>query len=287
MAAALNSLRALASPIKELIADVTVTAPKDVTGPKAEVVEKDSASPPPEAKPTRTIVRIMTAPPKTTPTQFPSVEQIIDHYVNAIGGRAALEKLNSRVSVGTVELQTMGLTGTAEMYEQAPNKSTLIINVDGMGTIQQTYDGSTAWLQDPLDGFVKFPPAVAARIGSEATFSRDRRLRESSADLAVTAKEKIDGREVFVVRSKSLPSAEVWFFDVENGLLLRRGRTSYGDYREVDGVKLPFKVTDETSYGFGVVVHLNEIKHNVPIDQSKFMEIPDCFTRPEQSWIKK
>jgi hypothetical protein len=287
MAAALNSLRALANPIKELIAEVTVTAPKVVADPKSEVVEKDSAPPPPEAKPARTIVRIGTIPPVTTPTQFPPVEQIIDHYVNAIGGRAALEKLNSRVSFGTVELQTMGLTGTAEMYEQAPNKSTLIINVEGMGTIQQTYDGSTAWLQDPLDGFIKFPPAVAARIGSEATFSRDRRLRESSADLAVTAKEKIDGREVFVVRSKSFPSAEAWFFDVENGLLLRRGRTSFEDYREVDGVKLPFKLTDDSSYGFGVVVRLNEIKHNVPIDRSKFIEIPDCFTRPEQSWIKK
>jgi carboxyl-terminal processing protease len=287
MAAALNSLRALANPLKELIADVTVTAPKVVRDPKSEVTEDDSVPPPPDAQPSRTKVIISGTGSKAPGTNFPPVDQIIDRYVAAIGGRAALEKLNSRVSLGTVELQTMGLTGTAEMYEQAPNKSTLIINVDGMGTIQQTFDGSTAWLQDPLDGYIKFPPAVAARLGSEATFRRDGRLREVSADLAVTAREKIDGREVFVVRSQSSRSAESWFFDVENGLLLRRGRTSYGDYREVDGVKLPFKVTDETSYGFGLVVRLNEIKHNVPIDQSKFMENPDCFTRPEQSWIKQ
>jgi hypothetical protein len=80
---------------------------------------------------------------------------------------------------------------------------------------------------------------------------------------------------------------ESFYFDVSTGLLLRRGNTYYDDYREVDGVQLPFKVTDDTSYGFGVVVHLSEIKHNVPIDQAKFVEYPDCFTKPEQDWTKQ
>jgi len=81
--------------------------------------------------------------------------------------------------------------------------------------------------------------------------------------------------------------SEKWYFDALTGFLLRRGNIYYDDYREVDGVKLPFKVTDDSSYGFGVVVRLNEIKHNVPIDQSKFAEHPDCFTKPEQDWREK
>jgi hypothetical protein len=171
----------------------------------------------------------------------------------------------------------MGLLGTAEIYEQEPNKSTLLINVQGLGTIQQTYDGTVAWLQDPLDGYIKYAPAAAARIRNDSAFHRELRFKELNVGLKVVAKQKLDNKDVFVLSSGLI----LWYFDVSTGLLLRRGNTYYDDYREVDGVKLPFKVIDNTSYGFGVVVRLEEIKHNVPIDQAKFMEHPDCFTQPD------
>ena len=226
------------------------------------------------------------AKPRSAP-KLPSVDEVVDHYLSAIGGQAALEKLNSRVSRGTVELQSMGLTGTAELYEQAPNKSTLIINVEGLGTIQQTYDGVKAWLQDPLDGYIKFAPTSASRIRSQSIFQRELRFKELNPRLSVIGTEKVAGREAYVVVSLTFPASVKFFFDVSSGLLLRRDNTNYDDYREVDGVKLPFKITDDTSYGFGVVVSLTEIKHNVPIDQTKFMEYPDCFTRPEENWSKR
>ncbi len=58
-----------------------------------------------------------------------------------------------------------------------------------------------------------------------------------------------------------------------------RNNTYYEDYREVDGVKLPFTTRTETPYGF-MVLRMREIKHNVPIDSDKFVEVPDCFTGP-------
>jgi hypothetical protein len=64
-------------------------------------------------------------------------------------------------------------------------------------------------------------------------------------------------------------------------LLLRRNNTYYEDYREVDGIKLPFTTKDQSPYGF-VVLRMTEIKHNVPIDKNKFIEVPDCFTTPDQ-----
>lgn len=57
-----------------------------------------------------------------TPRSMPAVEAILDKYVAAIGGKAAIEKLSSRVQKGTIEIPSAGITGTIEIYAKAPNK---------------------------------------------------------------------------------------------------------------------------------------------------------------------
>jgi len=299
LAAALRKIRELArfestGRPRELIADVDATSQPDPAPPVRKEITKvgierstggtpvppEASPPPPQPAPNKTIE---IGEPYRGPdvSGLPSVDEIVGHYLEAIGGRAALEKLKSRVSRGAVELQTMGLTGTAEIYEQSPDKSTLILNVEGLGTIQQTFDGTIAWLQDPLDGYIRFAPIVAARIHDQSIFQRELRFRELNPGLVLIGKDKVGEHEAFVLHSFSQRVFEKWYFDALTGLLLRKGDIYYDDYREVDGVKLPFKVTDDSSYGFGVVVRLSEIKHNVPIDQAKFAEYPDCFTKPE------
>jgi carboxyl-terminal processing protease len=269
---------------RELIADVTVTAPApSATGSRGAVeIGPAKADPSPPAP-----VIVTSQPAKLDEKKepvlagLPSANQVIDRYIEAIGGLAALAKLTNRVSIGTVELKSMGLGGTVEIYEQAPNKSSVIIGVDGLGTIQETFDGKIAWLQHPLEGYIRLPPE-AVKLTKDAEFRQELRLKELSPTLILTGKEKFGEREAFVLQSISGMGNEKWYFDAENGLLLRHGDSYFEDYRQVDGVKLPFKVVDDTTYGFGIMVRLSEIKHNVSIDQSKFMEYPDCFTKPDQ-----
>ena len=302
LAAALRKIRELAYWLPKgaagrrdtLVADVPSVTNKSPAQPAKQgtvtvVVEGARAESSPAPKPAPPQPVVIDEPPKGPDLSgLPSVNEIVEHYLEAIGGRAALEKLNSRVSRGTVELQSMGLTGTAEIYEQAPNKSTLIINVDGLGTIQQTFDGVAAWLQDPLEGYIKFASVGAAKMKDQSDFHRELRFKELNPGLILVGKDKVGEREAFVLQSAAArPDAEKWYFDTRTGFLLRKGNVSYDDYRDVDGVRLPFKITDDSSYGFGVVVRLNEIKHNVPIDQSKFVEYPDCFTKPDQKWNNK
>jgi carboxyl-terminal processing protease len=212
---------------------------------------------------------------------LPSVDQVIDHYLEAIGGRAALDKLTSRVSKGTVQLASEGLSGYAEIYEQAPNRSSLLINIDGLGLIQQTFDGTDTWLQDPLRGYIKFPRSVSDRSRNETEFHREVRMKELNPGLTVVGKERLGDRETYVLQSPPFGVGAVkWYFDVEDGLLLRKGTIYFEDYRNVDGVRLPFRIRDD-SEGAASVVRLIEIKHNVAIDEAKFAQYPDCFTEPE------
>src|SRR5580700_12052826 len=100
---------------------------------------QDAAKPPTPAAPA-------TTPSKTQAVAaMPTGEQVLDHYVQAIGGRAAWMKLNSRVSKGTIEIPAMdNLTGTLEIHEKALNSMLAVISLGG-GAFEQGFDGSTAW----------------------------------------------------------------------------------------------------------------------------------------------
>jgi len=273
-------------------------------GKRGEVIAGvSSVSPPPQAAPTVVPqVRVAIDPPApagvaisdNSPTNvglvdksvnvadskpvasMPSVTSILDKYLEASGGREALEKLTNRVSTGTVEMTSLGLTGTVEFVERAPNQSSVIINAPGLGIMQRTFDGSRAWLQDPVQGIIRFNGLGLEIIKEGAVFNKAAKLKELFPSATLIGKEKLGGKDVYVVRM----GFEKWYFDAEGGLLLRKGNIYYDDYREVDGVKLPFKVRDEVLASAGIIYQLTEIKHNVKIDEAKFMTYPSCFSMP-------
>jgi hypothetical protein len=269
------------------------------SGPKAELIADISATPPPAPVRVAPHLSVTTVPssgpritvetpvaPGTGPVVvpessvvtpgLPSVDAILDRYLEASGGMNAFEKLASRRSVGTVEITALGMTGTAELNEDAPGRSSLIIVAPGLGTIQRTFDGSRAWLQDPLQGFIRFTGVGLEIARAGAIFNKQTKLRNLYPAAFLIGKEKLDGRDTYAVRM----AFEKWNFDVESGLLSRKGNTYYDDYREVDGVKLPFKMREEVFSGVGLIYQLTEIKHNVKIDEAKFIAHPSCFTKP-------
>ena len=173
-------------------------------------------------------------------------------------------------------MTSLGINGTFEIDEESPNKSSVIINGQGLGVMQRTFDGSHGWLQDPLQGIIRFTGLGLEMAKDGAVFNKPAKLQELYPKALLVGKEKVAGKDAYVVQL----GFERWYFDVENGLLVRKGNTYYDDYREVDGIKLPFKLRDEVLAGAGIIYRLTEIKHNVKIDEAKFMAYPSCFTKP-------
>jgi carboxyl-terminal processing protease len=277
---------------RELIADVsTISPPPGVAAapttsvsvvidpPKLASPVAIGPSPPPRPSSGPVIIpqtAIAADVPSATTAGMPSVDSIFEKYLEASGGKSAFEKLTSRVSTGTVEITALGLTGTAELDEQAPNKSSLIIDAPGLGVMQKTFDGSRAWLQDPLQGFIRFTGSGLEMVKVGSVFNKQTKLKELYPAPLLIGKEKVGGKDAYVVQM----GWEKWFFDVDSGLLLRKGNAYYDDYRTVDGVKLPFRTREDAFSGVGMIYQLTEIKHNVKIDDAKFTEYPSCFTKP-------
>jgi outer membrane lipoprotein-sorting protein len=219
------------------------------------------------------------AQPQTPP---PSLDEILANYEKAVGGKAAFEKLTSRVSKGSFILREMGNPGTTEIYQKAPNKMVTITDVPGFGVVRSGVDGAVAWLDTPQYGIQELTGDAAAATKRGGDFYRPIRLKETYRKMVVKAKESFEGRDVYVVQATPAEGApELLSFDAASGLLVRRQTqmngpqgtvdidTRLSDYREVDGVKLPFKIDQERS-DISFTINVTEVKHNVPIDDAKF-----------------
>jgi len=212
----------------------------------------------------------------------PTVDQIIENYLTAIGGRAAVEKLTSRVSTGTFEIPDAGMTGTVTISEKAPNKSLAVIEIGGIGLIREGSDGTVAWAEEPGSG-------VRDKTGTEladglrgSVFNAELKLKSLYKTVVVTGKESVEGKDAYVVlATPDVGSANKLYFDVASGLMVRQSSTrdtpqgpmdidvQIGDYRVVDGVKVPFSVRQVSAMAT-VVIRLTTVKHNVPVDDAIF-----------------
>ncbi len=116
-----------------------------------------------------------------------------------------------------------------------------------------------------------------------ADFYRILKLTNWTKQARVFRKEKVNDKDCWVVmvRYPDTPFSDMLYFDADSGLLVRRTnlrRTALGplpvtsdisDYRDVNGVKMPFKITQSTPDSIQNIT-VSEIKANVPVDDAKF-----------------
>jgi hypothetical protein len=213
---------------------------------------------------------------------MPSADQIIEKYVQAMGGKAALEKLNSRTTKASFEIPSMGAGGTVETFAKAPNKSLAIITVPGFGVIREGYTGTAAWSEDPAMGMRDKSglELTDAKLASE--FHRPLKLKQLYPTMTVTGKQKVGEKEAYVIEAKPTEgSVEKWYFDAQTGLLIRQDAERESpqgkmpteiyleDYKEVDGIKIAHTIRQTTPM-FTINIKTEEVKHNVPVDDAKF-----------------
>jgi hypothetical protein len=219
---------------------------------------------------------------KTAPAG-PTVDQIIDKFIQATGGKAAREKLTSRTGKAQFDIPAMGAGGPMEMYAKAPNKTISIITIEGFGVVQQGFDGTVGWANDPQGGLRLMEGGELAAAKREADFYNDIKMKEYYPKMILKGKDKVGDKEVYVIEATPAEGGtpEKFYFDTQSGLLLRtdaerdtqQGKMNFQtyleEYRDVDGVKMPFTIR-QNSDAISFVIKISEIKHNVAIDDAKF-----------------
>lgn len=218
----------------------------------------------------------------------PTVDEVFNKYVTAIGGETAVRKIETRVSDVSLErpklVNPSGKPATVQIYQKAPNKLLMVITGPDGSVTYQGFNGTTGWIktaaqQRELSG------DELARIKQQAELYNQLTLKDQFTNLRVGGKQKVNDRDAWVlVGTNASKKRERLFFDVETGLLVRRVQlnptvlgvdpvqTDFSDYRLVDGVKLPFtvEISSLDNAHNGQKRTFTEIKQNVPVDDVKF-----------------
>ena len=236
-----------------------------------------------------------------------SAESILDKYIQAVGGAQRLTGLTSFVGKGTsVSFGGFGGGGDVEIVAKAPDKRATIIlfkQETGRGDQIRTYDGRTGWVRTPLnvlgeyqlmggdldgarfDAQLSFPGQVKQiltnlKTGPPTSITD---LPAPSSQSALQQDAALGETHVVDVVQGIGPKGLLvtLYFDKQSSLLLRELRYSnspigrvptqidFADYRNVSGIKLPFRITYAWLDGRDSIV-LNDVKTNVPIDETKF-----------------
>jgi len=226
--------------------------------------------------------------PKTAPTTGASAsvptltaDQILENYIKAIGGREAWKKLTTRISTGTIDVPAMNLSGLVVVKEKAPNRSVFTVNFNG-SVFQQGFDGTVGWSSDPQNGLREQSGDELSETKRDSDFYHPLDLKQMYSKITVTGTDKIDDRDAYVLEASSgdLGTDKI-YFDAQNGLVLRivgqhhtidgpsTFTEDFSDFREVDGIKLPYTVHQE-SPSSTFTIKFTEIRHNEAIEDTAF-----------------
>ena len=226
------------------------------------------------------------------PDRRGSVDQVFDAFFTAIGGRDRASQIKSFVATGTYEgFNTGGGAVPIEIAASAPDRRAQVVRLKA-GDSVKTFDGRSAWAAEgwrPLPLMAMTGGNLAgARLEALLSFPAGIRAAFSEWQVAST---NIDEREVKVLQGRNTGEQPVNFYFDQTGLLVRVVRwnrtavgtvptqTDYSDYRDVSGVKMPFKSVITWTDGQNTI-QLSEVRPNVAIDPARYAKPAAFVARP-------
>ena len=222
-----------------------------------------------------------------------TVDEIIEKNLAALGGRAALGKITSRSTTGTITVSTPNgnISGTIEVFNQAPNKSRTLINLDltplgGQSVVvDNRFDGTSGYAMDSMRGNTDMSAGQIASLRNSIFPTPLLNYKESGTKIALAGMEKVADREAYAltITPATGPVAHL-FVDARSYLPVKTVVTielpdigsveqtlEFADYRDVDGVKVAFGLKGSSTVQTFFAV-ITKVEHNVKIDPALFVK---------------
>jgi hypothetical protein len=211
---------------------------------------------------------------------LPSAGDVIEKYIRAVGGTAAIQNVSSRVESGTVSFG-VGPALPIEIFSKSPSRQAMIVHFPA-GDSSTVFDNQNGWSRAPSGPVRDMPHAdiEGAKLDADLQFAIN--LKKTFQELKAIRTEKISEHDTILLfaTNSSGPPLEL-YFDRQTGLLLRQLRfgssplglnptqIDYADYKTVDGVQVPLHLVI-TRPNRTLNIHLLQVTQNVPVDDAKF-----------------
>jgi photosynthetic reaction center cytochrome c subunit len=209
----------------------------------------------------------------------PAADSLIEKYVQAVGGAAAIEKVSSRVMKGTIDFGGKSLP--IDIYSKDPDRRISFTHMPEGDSIT-AFDGHDGWLGTPGRPAHEMHGSELDAASMDADLHLATHLKPMFSAIQVEGTEKIGDQEAYAVVGKREGKTPIrLYFDEQSGLLLRLVRfgdsalgwlptqIDYADYRDTNGVKIPYRWTLARPSG-RFTIQLSDVKQNIPVDDAKF-----------------
>jgi photosynthetic reaction center cytochrome c subunit len=214
------------------------------------------------------------------PPNLPSPDQLIEKYVQALGGASAIQKISTRVEKGTADFG--GHEISVDVFDKAPAQRATVMHLP-VGDNVTVFDGEQGWTVAPGRPLFQMPASDIEGAKLEADLQFPLHLKLAFRELRAGLPEKIGDRETYqvIALNNDQPRLRL-YFDKQSGLLVRVLRNSdsplgfnpvridYSDYRTVDGVQVPYRWTVSRPAG-QFTIQATEVRQNIPIAQEEFV----------------
>jgi zinc protease len=222
--------------------------------------------------------------PATSTTALPTVKEIVEKSEKATGGEEVWKKMTTRTMKGIYQTQDDSEFIGVVILQKAPNKSVYVLTLPNGVEVRDVCDGTTAWLEDDRGGYHPYVGAALQSRLLRSDFSDHAKALLLMATGKVLGTEKVGTHTAYVVEytpEKNITSK--LYFDVETGYVVRdednyttpdgpyRVTLDMDDYREVEGVKVPFRMR-RMEKGAVYNIRLTQVKFNAPVDDSEFVK---------------
>ena len=210
--------------------------------------------------------------------ELPTLNRILNRYIEAAGGREKIARLTTRACEGQfvddLSWQEPRVKRYAlEAYAQIPDMWVTLLQME-KGSEQNGYDGKFGWKLNP-DRIERNDGARRSWLGFLLNPQGILHLQDYFPGLRLVGKKVRGGQEVYVVESSLNRGPQNRLsFDPASGLLVRIGQHwVISDYREVDGIMFPFRITASRKGGESYF-SFERIEHNIAMDPVRF-SMPD------------
>lgn len=226
------------------------------------------------------------APETVAPAIAPNLgaQAVYVRYVEAVGGRAAMEQYEFSTASGSFALPAQGINGDLTVMAMAPNNLAIRVNIPGIGIIRSGFNGEVGWNINPAVGPMLLEGNMLNQMRQQADYLGPLNLHMYVDSADVVAEEDFEGRPCQKVRLVTKWGEEYFeFYDVETGLLAGNIRTQEGpmgaleattvvsDYQDFGGLLVPTRTTQRVM-GMEQIFTISDVNYE-PIDPAVF-ELP-------------
>lgn len=218
----------------------------------------------------------------------PTPDELVNRWIEAIGGRPALEKLTSRQAKATIKITAIGMNADLVYLGKNPDLRLTEVTFAGIGTIREGFDGKVAWSQNPGTPPVEKSGRALEQARRESVFRQEIEFNKLYPTREVEGSATVGDREAWILKATATNGdVETFYLDKTSGLLLKKGATIltpqgptltevwFEDYKTVDGITIPHRLRMDDPPALAFTLQFTEIRHNLPTATERFKKPAD------------